>query len=532
MPVLQQSLTLQISIRERETIQNLGKREDIVQVLNFVKDRIFELKSKGNYIAYCQDVGQLLLQVVGMFDSSHIWTNDLPVLFEVGQIYKHQIETGQPAFVDTYGNVEQFLSSLKDLYQREDLYPEVPLTAVMVAFYIYETYILLEPSSETFDKARMVAEREAQLIVNNLEKIREFNPTHPIKYEDAAICLLTLAKLGRICNRKKESAELRRLAQEIITTHNLVLMELGLAWEDYEQTFSTEILRDIYKRFELARKDLDELQLPHMKVIYGVVSAVLETISVKRQHFLDEAESFSLDIMEPAVSDTPAQLTDLIMSQSSSEQMLHVVRMFRCLILASETADVNSMRKFIRQAASEARANLVEIHSNDSINQMFLWTILLEKILSNNTDSLDKELSEIKSPSSEVLQQFENLANQWRFLSGALFYNYTIVNKIQIDRQDIWNVVLLKFMRSKVEISIRDSVLDSKALVFVEGKTDVAIFEEFAKKTIPSQKIAFIESGDGPIWNISPMLDSQNHSLFPSSVFLMVTLQESFRCHK
>jgi len=158
--------------------------------------------------------------------------------------------------------------------------------------------------------------------------------------------------------------------------------------------------------------------------------------------------------------------------------------------MSSETPD--NMRK-----AYIASLVLEEILTKtDPLNIFAVKTEILYELMRGNTvkaSKLCEKLSYCPDPNGKIKSYTQYAMNWIEVCRNETERRYVHQQDFHYEGNDIWMQILHSYIQKFMEADLMKNISGSKAVVFVEGETDVLVLNQFAAKLFPSIKISFID---------------------------------------
>lgn len=174
--------------------------------------------------------------------------------------------------------------------------------------------------------------------------------------------------------------------------------------------------------------------------------------------------------------------------------------LYRCLVdifqsvLEAQTKDISTS---LNSAKRYVAIILEDSATHDPIRSFALKTQILIEIVVGNYNSAARYVDRfLNFQGSEAKKQFCKKISYWLGESqrrkGRLF---TIRESIFPEaNDDPWDKVLQRFISEEMNKDLRTNISDSDSVVFVEGRVDKLVLNQFSRKAVPNKKIRFFDA--------------------------------------
>jgi hypothetical protein len=456
-------------------------------------DYIFNNQSKivfSTYDEYVEAISSIIQGSFSKIEARYVSLAEGIDLFRLSQYYLAGLEKGEFASAPNIGTIYAYVKLLQNIMQREGIYPEVRIIAGYALENTLLAWLLIEPDFSRFQELATCTKQLAELIETNLPEIQMKNGSidglhgSPITYEDAAMKLLTVSRIARSFGSADIEKEFCQTIKRMINEYDLLTIKIDLLWIDFVDTQNFSYLTQIH---EIMRK-IDLEKFPHRKHLFVPIDLLVQSILYQEKvvQNIEKAQEILLDsISEGVTLHTYAQP-----SIRTTEAFYYLLEMFKHLLEWQEKTENIKKAYFASLVLAET---LLKI---DPILIMSIKTRILYKVLNNDlkdASSLCKRLASYEDPEAYI-KQFLDITKRW--IEICLMEDerkYIYQHEFQYKGKDIWIQILLDFIHKSMEDDLTKNIAGSKALVFVEGITDLLVLKTFKDKIRPNERINFID---------------------------------------
>jgi hypothetical protein len=427
-------------------------------------------------------------------------------LARAAKAFHDGLENGRTIVHPQFGTLERFTELLSEIFEKRNVYPEVPIRAGELLFNLLSTMMLARYDYTAYLRALEVGRKLSKLIAQNYNEVKQKNPESFVKREDIATPLLMLQAAALTYNDLPEVSRLEEEARAIVRRHNLLHVKNQLDWTRFLVTQNFDYLLEIYRDFQTAiSEDVPGID-DHMRFLGHLASATFE--KENRESHLNLARDYAADMrtFRPPHADVPKKIAPELLdpfpgpisdflAQNSGDISLYCAELFAAL-LDIESSGISEERvKKLKLVANILESVFSPIHPG---HRLVLRTKCLCALLQRDSANLSIYLDELqkRAGSEDRIANFARICNLW---TAGERMKLKLVKSLEsdIDTRDPWNRIALQFVNSDLSSQLKEiDIFDYDALVIVEGSSDKKIFEKLALHIRPNLNLLFIE-GEG-----------------------------------
>jgi hypothetical protein len=507
-PGLHSALQSELSRHEANFRSRLEKHPDITVAVDSLKSNLESFDFGTGYAEAMEAIGAALEGAFAKLKPVYVWLSETIGLLQIGSFYQAGLARGGHPSNPEYGDYKSFLAFLKKIWERHDVYPEVPMVAIHISFELYREHLFRSFSVREFREVKEILAKFRARFEHDFAIIKKLNPNSAFRQADFVLPLLAFSKIARLHGLAKDESELIEVAAKFVSKHKLYDFQTVLAWHHYLRTFDPYFMGEIFRASSRLKKET--YIEPQLDVMGDVARAIFD--EKRAPQYLKQAEDAAMRILSPPTGPIVGYEVYMTASQMiSSSATLLQVRMFEKLIESSNAPDLKSVVGLLTDAKRFAFLSGEELDPEDP----FLNPNYMARILCHLARDEIREAEEVfaalraRMDDPSRLDRLKDLARTLN-AEGAIVPKLATVARTKVEEGDVWTSSLLKVMRLKLDEQVQETLLGSEAVVFVEGGFDVTVFEAFARRLTPQLRLGFMDTGG---WT--------NMSYYPTSRFAM-----------
>lgn len=456
-------------------------------------DLIFANKARitfSSYDEYIKGITELIRNAFGEIEARYVSLGESLALLKLSEFYLDGLENGRVVFAPRIGSINNYIELLERIFHKKGIYPEVRIMAGMALEHTLFTWLLFDHDTSRFLQLVDCTKQFCRLVEESLPEILKKNGTisgftgSPLTYEDAALKLLSTSKIARSFGDLVTEKELLDIAEKMAAKYDLPSIKVDLWWGRFVESQDFTYLFKIHETV----KRIDFEKFPYRKYTAFSIDLLIQALLYEQdvESKISKAQELVLD----GSSEGDRRTVYATQSVQTAQVLYYVFEIFKGLLMSTKSPE--NLKK-----AYYASLVLEEILAKtDTINIIALKTKILYELVEGNfsiASKLCKELSCYPDPQGKVKLYMEFALRWIEICTNEPERRYVHQEKFHYDGNDIWMRSLVSFVRDSMEDDLSKSVSGSKAIVFVEGETDVLVLKEFARKLFPNTKISFID---------------------------------------
>lgn len=459
---------------------------DLIRAFNLIHSRRNNLDI-SSYAGYIQTISELLISAYDELEPKYVSPAEIADLLVLSDNYLDSLMCHQSFVYPNIGTIYGYTDLLRKILNVNDTYPEI---RIMAGFALEETlmhWAMIDNNRSIFYQYVDCVKKVASLIVNFLPEVIKKNGPYGnykgsiLSYDDAAQKLLTASKLANSFKDYNLEAELLALGEDISLKYDLPAVLLGIWWHSFVDSQNFDFLEKIYNRLQ----NIDTEKVYQINFLAPTLVLLSESLLYKRNidEKIDLAEVYLLQAMP---NKEPLKLTDLFTIRTT-QGFQFILEMFRYL-LKSEIDFKN-----IKQAYNCALFMEQEFLPVDPLLILSKKTKLLFFTVNEEFEKAEFLIKELHGyPDRErFIARFLNMINSWIELSRTSKRRYIYRTEFSFNSKDIWVSILQRHINKVMDSDLGLNIAGSRAIVFVEGMTDVLVFNEFKEKISSPLRIQF-----------------------------------------
>jgi len=473
---------------------NFKKKYSELPDLVRAADYIFSGQSKivfSTYDKYAEAISRVIQQSFSEIEPRYVALAEGVDLLRLSEYYLEGLEKGQFVLAPNIGTIHGYVKLLKKIFEKEGTYPEVRIIAGYALENSLLSWLMIDHTISLFQEYAICTKQLAELIEKSLPEIHKKNGSigglqgSPITYEDAALKLLFASKIAKSFGDAKTEKELTHIVERMTSRYNLDAIRVILWWGKFVDTQNFSYLNKIHENL----RELDLEKLSRSNYLIGPIDLLIQSILYQEQidQNIERAEKTLLEsTAEGAALNVYAKA-----SLRTTEGFYHILEMFKGLLKWQEESEN------IRKAYVSALALNDTLVPTDPLLIMSTKTQIVYKLLNNDLEAssnLCKKLSRYDDPEAHI-KQFLDIAKAWiDICSKGEERRYIYQHEFQYKGKDIWIQISLNFIYQSMEDDLYRNIAGAKAVVFVEGVTDLLVFKTFKDKIRPDERIHFLDT--------------------------------------
>lgn len=224
----------------------------------------------------------------------------------------------------------------------------------------------------------------------------------------------------------------------------------------------------------------------------------MQFIRKKNQElYFNDAKKWSSKIFLENISLPIITNFDIDQALRNTNALYFLISLFQCISNA-----YNKDIKNIKKAITIANVLSMIISNSDPMNLFILKTEILYNLFKGNLKAVKESCQKMRqklkyySSNSQLLEQFINKVERWCDESEKRKgRKFTLFSELIIDnKDDPWEYVFIKIIATEMIKDYEKHIVNSEAILLVEGDTELSVLSEFAKKILGSDnKISLID---------------------------------------
>jgi hypothetical protein len=454
---------------------------------------LFKNKGKiefSSYDRYIKSIVEIMGVVFSEIEARYVSLGESIALVNMSDYYLDALERGQLAYVPHIGSINEYVSLLEKVFNKSGIYPEIRIIAGMALRNTLLEMVLMNHSQSLFSSLVECSKKFCELIEESLPEILRKNgplPGYagsPITYEDAAEELLAISSVARSLGDGSTEKELWSIAEDMASRHDLPSIKVHLSWAKFvdSQDFGT-----LFKVHEIIG-DIDFVRFPYLRHILLPIDLLVQALLYR-----NDVESLICKAQDLVLEGSGAGTTHsvyVLQSNQTVQAMFFTLDIFKWLLISIKS------KKELRKAYISSLALEEILAEKDRLHIIALKTEILYKVIEQEFESAAKlcdNLSLYPDPQGRIGSYLKSVSRWIEICALQPERRYVHQNEFHCDSNDVWTEILFSHIRESMEGDLSHSIVTSKAIVFVEGATDVVTLEEFAKRLYPENKISFID---------------------------------------
>ncbi len=475
---------------------NVFKREysefpDLVKALENAVDTLQRF-SLLTFEEFATTAASVISTSISQLEPVYISLAEVVALVQMSDYYVEGLENNVLVEVPDLGSIHQYVKLLRKIFAKEGIYPEIRIMAGYALEHTLMSWLMIngQGNIQLFEDYSKGTKELASLIELNLPEILRKNPDFgyfkgsPLRYEDAANKLLTLSKIARTFGDKEVEKDSLDLAEKIIDKYGLTSLKFSIYWTRFVETQNFVYIEKIH----LLIRDSDKSELAKHNFLVIPLNLLIEAILYggNVDQNIDEAENSLIESTSIGSTTQTFAKTGL----NTTERFYHIFEMIR------EFLKYQGNLESIKKAYKEALIVGEILESRDPLQILSLKTRIIYSLLSNDLASaalLIQKLSEYPD-TEKCIATFLSFCNLWINISSSNERRtFMHRDKFHYEGRDFWILILQRFVFQVMANDFGSNIAGSRAVVFVEGITDICVLKEFLRKIEPQEPLYFME---------------------------------------
>lgn len=442
----------------------------------------------SNYKRYVHTISKIITGSFSKIEPKYVSLAETIDLFKLTDYFLKNLENGELVNFPRIGTIHQYVELLENILNKEEIYPEIRIYSGFCLENIFLNWLQLEPSSSRFEKLANLVRKLAILIENKLPEIKIKNRSFeglqgsPLKYEDAALKLLSVYRLAESFGRYDIKNEFYQRATKITDEHDLAAIQAFLLWYKFVQTQNFSYLSEVHNIIQ--RIDVNSAYNKHILV---PINLLIQTLLYQEQKIqnINEGQKILID----STSEGTSLQTQAQASLRTTEAFYHLLEMFKHLIQYQNKPENLKKAYYTSLALSDSLNRIDPIHIMP-IKTKILYKVQIKDY--NEVNYLCKKL-EVYSDPEGYITEYVNLVKRWGEISSKEKRSFMYRNKFQYDGKDLWVRILCTIINDSMNEDFNNNIAGKKALILVEGLIDQNILETFIEKLYPEHGTIFMD---------------------------------------
>ena len=487
--LLSQSLSNSFEKHNEEFTRKYSELPDLLRAVELLfanKERI----EFSSYDRYVKSVVEVIQPAFSEIEARYVSLGESVVLLSLSDYYLDALENGHLAYVPRIGSVNDYFKLLEKVFNKPGIYPEVRIIAGMALRETLLAMVLMSHNQGLFSRLVECSKKFCRLVEESLPEVLKKNGPLPgfagssITYEDAAEELLAVASVARSYGDYVAEKELWNMAENVASKHDLPSIKVHLSWARFvdSQDFGT-----LFKIHEMIN-DIDFVRFPHLRNIILPIDLLVQALLYRNdvESLIGRAQDLVLEGSDAGTTHS----VYLSKSNQTLQAMFLMLDVFKWLLTSIRS------KNELRKAYISSLALREILAKKDRLHIIALKTEILYKVIEQDFETAAKlyeNLSVYPDPLGRIGSYLKSVSRWIEICAIEAERRYVYQKEFHYNGNDIWIEMLFSHIRESMEDDLSRSIVASKAVVFVEGVTDVVILEEFARKLCPETKISFID---------------------------------------
>ena len=304
--------------------------------------------------------------------------------------------------------------------------------------------------------------------------------------------LVTLSTLAHVNNYRKQRDKCLKIAEGISERNRIQFMRTMLLWKKYEFTLNYDYLEDMEKWKEF----LDEFEEIYYFGLDRFLISLSELItktsapSFNDSYYLKVLYGILVPVEKLKLPQYESRLffADLQLWSSTYD----IFYMFFYLVKAEKSKSIDDFRRYITRSYAHGINVRENSHSNDPINPLIDRTATLYYYTINITNKNNiKNAQDMLVEKNHSKDDFFDFITKLISIDNDTLDGYLNLIDLKHDMRDPHQRAAITLKKIIFNNGAASFLINSKAIIFVEGPTDVAVFQKFFRRLLPNIKIYF-----------------------------------------
>lgn len=471
--------------------QDYAELPDLLEATDSAISAVRNLKF-STYCKYVKDITTILEHSLSKIKPEYVSLAEIVDLVKLSDTYLIGIENNEIIENHKFGSIYNYINLLDNVFMKEGIYPEIRIIAGYALEHTLMSWLLINGQNniQLFEDYAKYTKALSILIEQHLPQILKKNPSFDdipgssLRYEDAADKLITLSRIAKTFGYKEIETEALEKAAKLAEKYELPSTKFSIYWTKFVETQNFDYLKLIQNLMRESKNDEILKQNFLARPIELVIEAIL--FNEKIDQNIDKANDLLLDsTAEGATTYSTAEA-----GFNTTERLYHMFEMIRELL--NHQGKIENIKK----AHKEALILTEILVPTDPLQIMPLKTRILYCLLSNNISSailLIQKLAKYPDP-EKCITKFLDMATLWtEIISNKEIRTFMHREEFQYNGKDIWILTLQYFVFQVMDDDFGSNIAGSRAVVFVEGITDLLVLKEFMKILETQDRLHFME---------------------------------------
>jgi len=446
---------------------------DLIEIVTYILNKeLIKINEYSNYSSYVLDMYSESIDLIKNFYGLPTETIEI---FKVAQNYLEGIESGI-LFVHPYlGDVYNYINLLTKIFLNEKIDVLLRLSAgeslhnILVGLTLFNDY-------SSYLKLINISEYYSDFILSNIDIINK--DAKYIGIHDSARILVLLLTMADYNIDKVTFSKIYKKIEDITRKYNLTPYKIILEWKSYMRDANEDHIKEIYKIHKgINYSDYDYIE-PQIKML-GTISTLIMDNEDKINYDLavtyNEDSFFNADYIEKLPIANYIMYNDLIC----------IIFGLKNMIKNRKFTEINNLKKHIYSFNEKSG-------KKELLKHLIYKTQILIDLINENYGSMNKRIEEIQElVDSKNVDDFCNTIINWKDdytnLTGRSFILTKYIDKL--NSIDPWYVFLREYIVYKMKLDLENNVINYDAILFVEGKTDLNVFDEIISNLYPNKNV-------------------------------------------
>lgn len=302
-----------------------------------------------------------------------------------------------------------------------------------------------------------------------------------IGYNDAIDDLFAVYSLSEAINDVENKEKILNDLTDYVEKYDIKSHKIIVYWKKYLLNHDYNFIKYIYKTYESIEYDNVEYLEGSLKVIAFLSCAMIEKNNYKK--YINKAYDYCYDLIVDMNNDL------LNRSYRNYNIYNNLISIFEILLQNVDKCELKEINQVNKHLASLEN----DLNENDPIFTIIYKTKLLISMLNKEIDKLKYEIKIVDEYTNIYLIDFLDRIKKWlNSYEGRTFINLEIIT---YDRDlDLWEEIFVNNVTELMLDEIKDNIIDSDFILYVEGMIDKVILEKFRTKIAPDKKILILSS--------------------------------------
>jgi hypothetical protein len=481
---------------DNENKRRLSSFSDLSRCAEIIIEDLSQKMIYSSYEAYEEKVSHTFVKALEVISPKTLRISEIDKLFEISQKYEEMIERNLPPIAPHLGTFTEFNTFLLRLFHRNTLFPETRIIVGQILQGNLVFKIWKQNDYVAYLQGLNLTKNLADLIVEKLPEIKKrfvkHAPHSTLGYHDACLALLMFAQFASMINDEENAKQLIEESKRIAERYNASSVKIVHNWWDFTKTHDYSKLLESYRSYSAIDIAEHSYLEPQAKTIMNLAKAIF-----KKRGFDYDFEAAEKQALSIAAPHPPKNMPFSYLEKSTLNSLVfcHLVRVFKGL-MSAYLIEGSDARLPLKEAFLNADAMSTYISTKDPLFSFVYKTEAVFFLFSEDIPKTRRACSKLLEIAHDapLLVHFVDRIEEWFKESAKLkTRRFLTVQKTEINENDPWERILAKFIAERKNEDLEKSIASAKAFVFVEGKCDVAVLEQFTMKLFPGKLIFFMD---------------------------------------